>query len=118
MFKFVLQKSLLVNLVIILLEPPKSLNSPDKRRQLQQHVPLSEPLLFVIAVHVTICEPKADEILEYGLKVEKYELRSRYFSETSNFGFGIQEHIDLGTIYDRVCWFSDRKAERGYLELH
>ncbi|KAF8519684.1 ribosomal protein L5 domain-containing protein [Gautieria morchelliformis] len=53
-----------------------------------------------IAVHVTIRGPKAEEILERGLKVKEYELRRRNFSETGNFGFGIQEHIDLGARYD------------------
>ncbi|KAH7105882.1 60S ribosomal protein L11 [Auriculariales sp. MPI-PUGE-AT-0066] len=53
-----------------------------------------------IAVHVTIRGPKAEEILERGLKVKEYELRRRNFSETGNFGFGIQEHIDLGVRYD------------------
>ncbi|KAJ1679448.1 60S ribosomal protein L11 [Spiromyces aspiralis] len=53
-----------------------------------------------IAVHVTVRGPKAQEILERGLKVKEYELRQRNFSETGNFGFGIQEHIDLGIKYD------------------
>lgn len=53
-----------------------------------------------IATHVTIRGPKAEEILERGLKVKEYELRRRNFSETGNFGFGIQEHIDLGARYD------------------
>ncbi|KZS94468.1 ribosomal protein L5 [Sistotremastrum niveocremeum HHB9708] len=53
-----------------------------------------------IAVHVTIRGPKAEEILERGLKVKEYELKRRNFSETGNFGFGIQEHIDLGARYD------------------
>ncbi|GAA95328.1 uncharacterized protein L969DRAFT_58040 [Mixia osmundae IAM 14324] len=53
-----------------------------------------------IAVHVTIRGPKAEEILERGLKVKEYELRNRNFSQTGNFGFGIQEHIDLGIKYD------------------
>ena len=53
-----------------------------------------------IAVHVTIRGPKAEEILERGLKVKEYELRRRNFSEMGNFGFGIQEHIDLGARYD------------------
>jgi len=53
-----------------------------------------------IAVHVTIRGPKAEEILERGLKVKEYELRRRNFSETGNFGFGISEHIDLGIKYD------------------
>ena len=70
-----------------------------------------------IAVHVTVRGPKAEEILERGLKVKEYELRKKNFSETgyeccalakvefplmdySNFGFGISEHIDLGIKYD------------------
>ncbi|BGP29035.1 60S ribosomal protein L11 [Rhodotorula toruloides] len=53
-----------------------------------------------IAVHVTIRGPKAEEILERGLKVKEYELKKRNFSETGNFGFGIAEHIDLGIKYD------------------
>ena len=53
-----------------------------------------------IAAHVTIRGPKAEEILERGLKVKEFELRKRNFSNTGNFGFGIQEHIDLGMKYD------------------
>ncbi|KAI8379598.1 60S ribosomal protein L11 [Radiomyces spectabilis] len=53
-----------------------------------------------IAVHVTVRGAKAEEILERGLKVKEYELRARNFSETGNFGFGIDEHIDLGIKYD------------------
>eukprot|EP00162_Nutomonas_longa_P018208 comp25391_c0_seq1/m.61448 comp25391_c0_seq1/g.61448 ORF comp25391_c0_seq1/g.61448 comp25391_c0_seq1/m.61448 type:complete len:177 (+) comp25391_c0_seq1:35-565(+) len=53
-----------------------------------------------ISVHCTVRGPKAEEILERGLKVKEYELRRRNFSETGNFGFGIQEHIDLGIKYD------------------
>ena len=53
-----------------------------------------------IAVHVTVRGPKAEEILERGLKVKEYELKARNFSETGNFGFGIDEHIDLGIKYD------------------
>src|ERR1700761_7391922 len=53
-----------------------------------------------IAVHVTVRGPKAEEILERGLKVKEYELRKRNFSATGNFGFGISEHIDLGIKYD------------------
>lgn len=53
-----------------------------------------------IACHVTVRGPKAEEILERGLKVKEYELRRRNFSETGNFGFGITEHIDLGIKYD------------------
>ena len=53
-----------------------------------------------IAVHCTVRGPKAMEILEKGLKVKEYELRLKNFSETGNFGFGIDEHIDLGLKYD------------------
>lgn len=53
-----------------------------------------------ISVHVTIRGAKAEEILERGLKVKEYQLRERNFSETGNFGFGIDEHIDLGIKYD------------------
>ncbi|EDV19219.1 60S ribosomal protein L11 [Trichoplax sp. H2] len=53
-----------------------------------------------IAVHCTVRGAKAEEILERGLKVREYELRRDCFSATGNFGFGIQEHIDLGIKYD------------------
>ncbi|OMH83669.1 60S ribosomal protein L11 [Zancudomyces culisetae] len=53
-----------------------------------------------ISVHVTVRGPKAEEILERGLKVKEYELRAGCFSDKGNFGFGIQEHIDLGIKYD------------------
>ena len=39
---------------------------------------------------------QAEEILERGFKVKEYELRKENFSHNGNFGFGIQEHIDLG----------------------
>jgi large subunit ribosomal protein L11e len=53
-----------------------------------------------IAVHVTVRGDKALEILERGLKVKEYELLQQNFSDTGNFGFGINEHIDLGIKYD------------------
>merc|ERR1711955_150288 len=53
-----------------------------------------------IAVHCTVRGPKAEEILERGLKVKEYELRRETSPRTGNFGFGIQEHIDLGIKYD------------------
>jgi len=53
-----------------------------------------------IAVHCTVRGPKALEILEKGLKVKEYELKHENFSKTGNFGFGIEEHIDLGLKYD------------------
>merc|ERR1712195_33241 len=53
-----------------------------------------------IAVHVTVRGDKADELLKRGLKVREYELRKQNFSDDGNFGFGIDEHIDLGIKYD------------------
>jgi len=53
-----------------------------------------------IACHVTVRGEKAEEILNKGLQVHEYELKDRNFSSTGNFGFGIQEHIDLGLKYD------------------
>ncbi len=32
--------------------------------------------------------------------MKEYELRKGNFSDTGNFGFGIDEHIDLGIKYD------------------
>merc|ERR1711985_203043 len=53
-----------------------------------------------IACHVTVRGDKAKEILERGLKVKEYELPKGCFSQNGHFGFGIQEHIDLGIRYD------------------
>jgi len=53
-----------------------------------------------IAVHVTVRGKKAEEILDKGLQVMEMELKDRNFSSTGNFGFGVQEHIDLGLKYD------------------
>jgi large subunit ribosomal protein L11e len=39
------------------------------------------------------------DILEKGLRVKEMELKARNFSK-GIFGFGIQEHIDLGIKYD------------------
>jgi large subunit ribosomal protein L11e len=72
-----------------------------------------------IAVSVTVRGEKAEELLKRGLKVKEYELRKKNFSDEGkcptlcyfplskifinyigNFGFGIDEHIDLGIKYD------------------
>merc|ERR1712157_457726 len=53
-----------------------------------------------IACRVTVRGPKAEQILESGLKVKEYELKKGNFSTNGCFGFGIQEHIDLGIKYD------------------
>merc|ERR1712139_381504 len=53
-----------------------------------------------IAVHVTVRGEKAEELLRRGLRVKEFELRKKNFSADGNFGFGIDEHIDLGIKYD------------------
>ena len=50
-----------------------------------------------------VCRGRSIDILfiiQSGLKVKEYELRKANWSDTGNFGFGIQEHIDLGIKYD------------------
>jgi len=53
-----------------------------------------------IATSVTVRGPKALKILETALRVKEFELKARNFSKSGNFGFGIEEHIDLGLKYD------------------
>merc|ERR1711964_786844 len=53
-----------------------------------------------IATHVTIRGEKAMDLIERGLKITDYEISQRHFSATGNFGFGVNEHIDLGLKYD------------------
>eukprot|EP01070_Trichotokara_eunicae_P004241 Trichotokara_eunicae@DN3849_c0_g1_i11.p2 len=53
-----------------------------------------------IATYVTVRGPKAEELLEKGLKVREYELKGKNFGSDGSFGFGIEEHIDLGVPYD------------------
>ncbi len=53
-----------------------------------------------IACYVTVSGDKAEEILQKGLHVKEFELPDHCFSTSGNFGFGIQEHIDLGLKYD------------------
>lgn len=53
-----------------------------------------------IACHVTVKGERAEQILQKGLHVKEFELPDKCFSATGNFGFGVQEHIDLGLKYD------------------
>merc|ERR1719488_321890 len=53
-----------------------------------------------IAVHVTVRGAQAEKLLQTALKVKEHELRAANFSDQGNFGFGIDEHIDLGIKYD------------------
>ena len=53
-----------------------------------------------ISCHCTVRGEKAEELLEKGLKVKEFELRTYNFANDGSFGFGINEHIDLGIKYD------------------
>merc|ERR1712083_1009084 len=53
-----------------------------------------------IAVHVTVRGNLAEDLLQKALRVKEHELKKGNFSEEGNFGFGIDEHIDLGIKYD------------------
>jgi len=53
-----------------------------------------------ISVYATVRGTKAEEILKRALRVKEFELRENNFSTSGNFGFGIDEHIDLGIKYD------------------
>lgn len=53
-----------------------------------------------IAVHVNVSGKKAYELLNTALKVKEFELKASSFSNNGCFGFGIEEHIDLGIKYD------------------
>merc|ERR1712130_492945 len=53
-----------------------------------------------IACHVTVRGEKATDLIERGLKITDYEISAKHFSASGNFGFGINEHIDLGLKYD------------------
>merc|ERR1711924_1972 len=53
-----------------------------------------------IAAHVTVRGQKAMDLIERGLKITDYEISAKHFSATGNFGFGVNEYIDLGLKYD------------------
>merc|ERR1712224_1127715 len=53
-----------------------------------------------ISCFVTVRDEKAEELLVAGLKVKCFELLRTNFAENGSFGFGVQEHIDLGIKYD------------------
>merc|ERR1712046_446555 len=53
-----------------------------------------------IACHVTVRGEKAIDLIERGLKITDYEISSKHFSASGTFGFGVNEHIDLGLKYD------------------
>lgn len=55
-------------------------------------------IICIISLNIQI----SNKALTVGfiLQVREYELRKDNFSDTGNFGFGIQEHIDLGIKYD------------------
>merc|ERR1712156_489897 len=49
-----------------------------------------------ISVHCTVRGPKAEEILERGLKVREFELRRENFSDKGNFDLGIEYDPNIG----------------------
>ncbi|GKT19456.1 Ribosomal protein L5 like protein [Aduncisulcus paluster] len=53
-----------------------------------------------IATYVTVRGPKAIGIIERALRVTKFTLLDKNFSDNGCFGFGISEHIDLDMKYD------------------
>merc|ERR1712046_440995 len=53
-----------------------------------------------IACHVTVRGDKALDLIERGLKITDYEISAKHFSDSGSFGFGVNEHIDLGLKYD------------------
>merc|ERR1711881_781520 len=76
-----------------------------------------------IACHVTVRGDKAMDLIERGLKITDYEISAKHFSATGNFGFGVNEHIDLGLKYDPQTGIygmdffnvAKKKAKRGRL---
>ena len=50
--------------------------------------------------HMNVRGKKAEELLKLGLKVKDNELKGAAFSSTGNFGFGLNERIDLGLKYE------------------
>ena len=56
---------------------------------------LSEPFFGVtILINIVTLKIKANK------RVQEYELKKGNFSKSGAFGFGVQEHIDLGIKYD------------------
>eukprot|EP00746_Dinoflagellata_sp_MGD_P125818 gnl/MRDRNA2_/MRDRNA2_60677_c0_seq1.p1 gnl/MRDRNA2_/MRDRNA2_60677_c0~~gnl/MRDRNA2_/MRDRNA2_60677_c0_seq1.p1 ORF type:complete len:166 (+),score=2.85 gnl/MRDRNA2_/MRDRNA2_60677_c0_seq1:145-642(+) len=53
-----------------------------------------------ISCYVTVRGDKANELLLAGLKIKSFELSRTNFARNGSFGFGIQEHIDLGIKYN------------------
>ena len=53
-----------------------------------------------ISASVTVKGEKAQKLLEDALKIHSYELKSSCFSNNGCFGFGVEEHIDLGIKFD------------------
>ena len=50
---------------------------------------------------------KVEELLKLGLKVKDNELKGTAFSSIGYFGFGINEHIDLGLKYNPNTGFME-----------
>jgi large subunit ribosomal protein L11e len=53
-----------------------------------------------ISTYVSVRGPPAEALLNKALAVKEFELNARNFGTSGNFGFGLEEHIDLGLKYD------------------
>ena len=68
------------------------------------HMPLIFKAPFKLFRNFAYCSSLNTKLVTgiwiFIFQVREYELRRDNFSENGNFGFGIQEHIDLGIKYD------------------
>ena len=87
-----------------------------------------------IACHMTIRGEAAYNVIRKALEVKEFELVARNFSSSGNFGFGIEEHVDLGLKYDPSVGIygmdfyvvlsrpgfriAQKKAKRGRIGIH
>merc|ERR1712085_90596 len=78
----------------------KILKACEVLKDLTNQDPVTSKCKYTIRSFGVSRGDKAKEILERGLKVKEYELPKNCFSSQGHFGFGIQEHIDLGIRYD------------------
>ena len=55
---------------------------------------------LTIGAKVTLRKEKAVKFLKEALKAKDNQIKEKSFDKTGNFGFGVDEHIDLGIKYD------------------
>ena len=77
---------------------------PKKEEIQQEEDPNHRIRITISSKNCKAIERISNEIVrsgkDKGLKVKEYELKMGNFSSTGAFGFGVQEHIDLGIKYD------------------